>query len=214
MKICWPRTILSLVGAGYIALQSTGFAVPIIGGSTGLPSPDQTITFNEIVLASGTPLTTQYSALGVTFSGVFYNPQPDPFPNISVPYAGNFSATGVPPVNLTNPFSIMFTQDVTDASFAMATRVGTSLFESYLNGVLVESFVAPTGFSSSNDFYGFTGSFFDEIRVTVTSQNGAAVFDNLRFNYASANGVPEAGTAVGLLGIGLLALGALHRRLG
>jgi hypothetical protein len=194
-RFIWTLAVLAFAVGG-------AQADPIMNSPTGLASPTTTITFSEVVLANGTPLTNQYSAFGVTFSGLFYNPQPTLVaPNISPPDAGNFSAPGVPPVNLTNPFSFFFASPRSAAAFAMVTNLGTATFEARLVGGTVEMFSAPTDVGPPNDFYGFQNSAFDEIRMTVTTNNNAALIDNIQIGAA----IPEP-SSLALLGVGALGL--------
>lgn len=163
-----------------------------------------TITFTEVVLPTDTPLTNQYSGLGVTFNGLYYNA-----PNASSltpPTAANFQTGGA---NTISPFLISFNQPLTGAAFRMQTNPGTSLFEALLNNVVVESFMAPTTFPSNNDFFGFQAIVFDQIRVTPGGSGNRAVIDNIQLGSA----IPEPAT---LAVFGLMAVGGafgVRRRL-
>ena len=193
-----------------------GISVPakavLIVNSTGISNPARTITFSEISLANGASLTNQYSSLGVTFTGLFYDPQPGfPDNHIQPPDIGNFSAPGDPPANLANPFSIYFNQTQTAAAFALATASGTTTFDALLNGIVVDSGTAATGVNFTNNFYGFSGVAFNQIRITVASFNNAALLDNLQLGNA-ASAVPEPSTLV-MAGVATLSgLGVGWRR--
>jgi hypothetical protein len=173
-------------------------------GSTGLASPDQTITFSEVAVPVGQSIGSSYAAFGVTFQNLFQNDYGS-FPNVSGNSAGNFVAQ---PVCLTecHPFEIDFTKPVTDAVFAMITNASTtpSTFQSFLGATPVETLIVFTGFTSATDFYGFTGSLFDRILVTPeTAVDGAAVIDNLEFNVATPlpAALPLFASGVGLIGL-------------
>ncbi|MBD2081443.1 hypothetical protein [Leptolyngbya sp. FACHB-17] len=92
----------------------------------------------------------------------------------------------------------------------MVTVAGTATFTALLNGVAVETFNANTGFSGSNNFYGFTGSSgFDEIQVSIASSDNGGVIDTLQIG-AAATPVPFGFTPLpGLAVSGLL--GGIHR---
>ena len=172
----------------------------VFNNSTGLTNPGTTLTFNEVPLSNGTPVTNQYAGFGVNFTGLFYNPENFSAPNISSPTLGNFDFISLP-----NPlFSIKFLQQQTAAAFAMITNPGSSTFTALLNGSAVESFSASTDYASSNNFYGFTNILFDEVQVSAGGSNNAALIDNLQFN-SSATAVPTPALLPGLIGMGIAA---------
>ncbi len=147
-------------------------------------------------MANNTVLTNQYSSLGVTFSGLYANNSYGVYPNIVTNAATNFEGGGL---NIVNPFTISFAQSQSQAAFALATAPVTSTFEALLNGSVVDSFLSATSTNITNDFYGFTGVTFDAIRVTVGGSGSGAVIDNLQFNSAAAQSVPEPFTIIGTL---------------
>lgn len=193
-------TVLSIVCVGLaLALAGPASATPIIN-LTGLTSPAQVITFDEVVLPSGTALTNQYNAYGVTFAGAWYNPQPG-F-STTPPTAGNFQQPDGPTV-FSNPFSLFFSQPLSAFAMVLITNPGTSTFEALLSGSVVEMFSTGTGAAG---FYGFEDIVFDQVRVTAGGINQAALFDTLQ-----SEPVPEPGTLF-LVGSGLLGLARLRRR--
>jgi hypothetical protein len=182
----------SILGFGIVSVNPAQ-AASLVNGS-GISNLGTTITFDEIPLANGIALTNQYSSLGVTFTGLFYNPFPNPFPNINPPSAGNFPDELL---NSINPFVISFAQSQSAAAFSLATGfAGTSTFEALLNGTVVDSFSSATDFRIANNFYGFTGVTFDAIRV---SAGGPTLIDNIQFTSATAQNVPEPFTIIGTL---------------
>jgi len=196
----------SAVALAALALATSVRADPLVN-NTGLTAPGTTITFSEVVLATDTPVTNQFASFGATFSpNLYYDPQAGLFPT---PALGNYNNSSFP---LINPASILFTQDVTAAAVAVQTGTGTTAFTALLDGVVVETFTAPTdsfGGNASN-FYGFTNIVFNELRIQA---NPAFVIDNLQFNVSGAAAIPEPGTLALLLVGGLTtSAGFLRRR--
>lgn len=171
--------------------MAAGFPVfgAFLNNSSGLPAPANVITFSELVLAQNTEILSQYSSFGVTFSPrVRYNPSGalgTPYPNFNGVFAANFGGSN--PIG--NPASIFFTTAQTSAAFALATEGGvTSTFEALLGGVVQDSASRVTTFTSSTNFFGFTGVTFDQIRITEApgaGLNGSFAFDNIQFGVAA-----------------------------
>lgn len=187
----------SILGFGLIGLNPAQAAS--LNNSTGISNPGTTITFSEIPLADGTPLTNEYSSLGVTFTGLLYSSFPASAPNINSPTARNFSPT-------TNPFLISFTQLQTGAAFSLITEsLVSSNFEALFENTVVDSFNFETDSIDPNNFHGFTGVTFDAIRINAGG--GAALIDNIQFNSAfTPTAVPEPFTIIGTLIGGTTAL--------
>jgi hypothetical protein len=159
------------------------------------------------VLAEEAPVTNQYESYGVRFSpSLFYNTQPIFFPTASL---ANFDFLG----GLSNPASILFSQDQTAAAFALQTNPGTTTFTALLDGVVVESFTAASTLSAlpdvsqASNFYGFSNIVFDEIRIL--SNTTFFQIDNLQF---AALAVPEPSELALFITAMALALGAALRR--
>jgi hypothetical protein len=175
----------------------------------GLVSPDVTIEFDELALATGTFVDDEYAAFGIVLDpGVIqYNVGGSPFAGISGGYVGNFGTPPPPPV--TDPFSIRFNAPVSAAAFALATNVSAgpadfTTIAPYLNGVLVAGPATAYVHNSLAEFafIGFDGAIFDEIRLNIQG-NGAMLMDNVQFTL-----VPEPAT---LSLFGAAALGMLAR---
>lgn len=202
-KLC-----LSLAVVGMFAGATAANADPVIN-NTGITSPAETITFSEVPLAEGTPVTNQFASLGVTFSPtLYYDLQAEFFPT---DFLANFDDNG----DTNDPATIFFANDQTAAAFALQTNPGTTTFEALLNGVEVESFTASTDLSflpdltNASNFYGFSGIVFNEIMVTPNNEY-AFQLDNLQLSNA-ATAVPEPGT-LALFGVALAGLAVFYRR--
>jgi hypothetical protein len=198
--------LTTILAAAGIVLFGTAARADQLINNTGLVAPAHTITFEEIILPTGTPVTNQYAGLGVTFTpSMYYDVQPVFFPTHSL---ANFDFADVH-----NPVTLTFNEVLGEAAFAMQTNAGTSTFTALLGGVEVESFTAPTTLSilpdtsQASNFYGFTNIQFDEVRIL--SNTTFFQIDNLQFSPAA---VPEPGPVAMLLGSGVIGVLAVRRK--
>ena len=175
--------LTAVCAAVMLALPAT--AATISGSASGLMDPDVEIGFGE--RATTGAITTQYSDLGLSFTPGLTRLNNNPNrPNFTSPYLGNFGGA--------NPFSILFTNAVTDASFAMTSNGGIqTTFTALLSGTIVEAFTTAVSRPpingnprDPNNFYGFTGLLFDEINVSVGANGNSSIvgLDTVAFNVA------------------------------
>ena len=136
-------------------------AADFVQSTTGIPDARTTITFEEIPVKSGDPVTNQYAPLGITIDPyLYFDILKNDFPHITGHRVGYASLDPV------IPFSVKFDQPRTSAAFAAASNTSNTTFEALLDGVVVEKAETKTALFNEDNFYGFTGIVFDEIRVT------------------------------------------------
>jgi hypothetical protein len=198
-----PR-LPALLLASVFGLASAANGQTLAGEATGLSSPVTTITFSELGLASGTALTNQYAAFGVSFSNLWQDPQSGFF---ATPSAGNFAQPGGA---IFNPITIFFSSPVMGAAFNINSNEGESFFEAFLGATSQHSFSAPTGLFDEI-WYGFDGIAFDRIEILAGGSNNAMLIDNLQIGGAPTSTVPEPASMT-LLATGLAGLAAARRR--
>lgn len=195
MKLITKSTIGSLVLCGLFALPT--HAIPVIQGAD-LANPGQSIDFSEIILADNTALGSQYSGLGVGFSGLYYNGCPDCITIAAKPDIGNFRDDDISIFNAAT--ALLFQEDLEAATFRFAAEFAPFLVGAYLDGGLVESFNLD---GSQWGTYGFSDSRFDEIRISALNPGlGAFLIDDLAFN-AAPPAIPEPSTWA-LFGLALM----------
>lgn len=184
-----------------------------IQNSFGLSDPHSTITFDEHIFPFLTPVTTEYSDLGVTFSpyGLYF----DAANNIANfgNSIGNFVPNGYGGDRF--PIGINFTQPQTEAAFAFVSAVGTTTFQAFLGGNLVESFNVVTGNSFNPVFYGFRDITFDAISIATPGCGFAVcpeIVDSIQLPTApDSSSIPEPSSVLGLLAFGSLGIGAIFK---
>ena len=194
------KKLLSAVAVAAAVLSiNSAMAMAIDASTTGLTGAT-TITFGTNSYANGTVLTNQYQSSGITFnSNTFYYDRSGYFSSSSI---RNFDGAQTSASNS----SIFFTSTVNAADFNLLTNGGSTIFQAYLAGALVESFPSAATANSSR-YYGFQNIAFNEIRINAPV-NDAFVLDNLQFK---ASAVPEP-TTIALLGLGLLGVVASRRK--
>ena len=203
-RIAASTLAISVIAAALSGAAPAGAAT--LSYSTGLVSPAVVLDFSG--LGDGTVVGNAYAARGVTFGGLFVTSFfGDTLSPTTAPAAVNFLGEAT---NVT--FTIAFDAPISDAAFFLFTDGGGTTITSSLAGLTVETVTATTYSSAGNDFFGFTGSSFDRITVSVAG-SGNAVIDNVELGQ-SANVIPEpAAGGMMMVGLaGLLAVGGRRRR--
>ena len=198
--------IVGIVAAAALTFMPSGAqALPVNDQNTGLAAPDVVVDFGSNSFKPTTIITDEFAGQGVEFGSIYvYQTSAIPTPAV----AGGHVEAGIPSSGPPlAPGSIFFTSDVTEAVFSWRTAPGTTTFEAYLDGALVETFAASTSDDASTGrFYGFTGIVFDEIRLSISSLNNGFSLDNLQYSTAPVSPIPLPaalplfGSALGLLG--------------
>jgi hypothetical protein len=203
----------NVFGAAVVALLVGAAARPAAAqfftNSTGLPSPNTTITFSEVVVAHGTLVTNQFAGFGATFTNLVMTPLPfsnNNEPNITFPDLANFVDRNTP----LGPVTVTFNTSQTAAAFALIANAQPTFFDALLGGSVVASGSAPTE-TFVGKYVGFTGITFDAIRFAPAG--GFARIDNLQIGTSALSVVPEPPSAAAFLACtGALAIGIACRR--
>ena len=148
------RSVRRLMLVGLVLLYSgASQAVPVVDSPTGLAAPDTLIDFGSSLFPAGTVITNQFAGDGVIFGGspLYFDCS---FCNEPAIEDGHLFGS----VSSGSPYSILFSDNVTDAVFSLRTNAGVSIFAAFLDGVLQASFGAATnGALSPGKFFGFSG---------------------------------------------------------
>ena len=194
------RSLFPILGpAFFVLLPATGaMGAPVANTATGLVSPDVYIGFNE---STAETLAADLALVGVTLSPNFL------FQSFCTTVNNNGAClnSASPSIN-PGAYSISFGTRVREAGFFLTTQPGTTTFSALLDGVLVESYSAPTNRSVPlSNFYGFQAIEFDEIRFSISAANFSFNLDQLQFSTVTP--VPGPASALllmsGLVGLGL-----------
>lgn len=196
------KIVLSLTAILLMNIPGQVMATSFGGSSTGIASPSNVITFDELGNLQGQSITTQFT--GASFNGLIWD----------AATKGQAGGTGFSGGDLTNlvtsssqSWVISFSNIVTDAAFAIMDQGSTYTFNALLNGNLVESFSRNIVYNPGNGFIGFTNTSFNSIEIVGNGSYFA--IDNLQYN--SASPVPEPGTMM-LLGLGMAGLAIYGKR--
>jgi hypothetical protein len=184
-----------------------------IENTFGLSNPHSTITFDEHILPYLTRVTTEYSDLGVTFSpyGLYFDVANNGISGIS-----NFVPNGFGGDRF--PIGINFTNPQTEAAFAFTSASGTTTFQAFLGGNLVESVSnIATGIQA---YYGFRDITFDAISIATSGPSCVfaicpQIVDNIQLPIATPpapSAIPEPSSILGLLAFSTLGAGAILKR--
>lgn len=190
----------SFAVVGCLLMLSCLAAADLVNNSsTGLSAPTGAITFDsQAGFYDGYLVTTEYQALGATFSGFGWD-NSDLGQTGSLGFSGGDLVNGftgfpgqIPSGSV--PMTINFVYGpVSAATFAAVDNGGQYMVEAYLGTALVESFVSTIG-ANPGAYFGFTNEAgFDSIKITALGQSSISI-DNLQYTTAPAdNGDPGTG---------------------
>jgi hypothetical protein len=199
-----PRNAL-VTTAGIIALATPAFSAVINSGASGLAAPERVVTFSEFTFAEDTPISTEFSSLGVTFS-----------PSLYYRITSAWETAGINGINLRSgniagdilvqDISIRLDTPVLGAAFAsIASPFANATITARLGGVDVESFTTEINLNDTS-WYGFTGIALDEIAISYPEVTRIRI-DNVQLGAV----VPEPNTLI-LASLGGLLVPGFRRR--
>ena len=201
------RLLPSLLVFAFLGHGALASASPILGGPTGLVSPDFVITFDELGNLQSQVITNQFTTFGVTVTGAWWDNA-----NLgqagSTGFAGGDLVTGTVGGQLSATTIVLsFGSLVTGAAFAAVDQGGSFTVSSFVGGTggtLVETFNTAIPTNPGIGFLGFQNSLFDTISITPAGSSLLSI-DTLQ-----VAAVPEPATLL-LLGTGLGAVAARRR---
>ena len=191
---------IAAIAAGALLVAGAAGATPY-HGSTGIG--DAAITF-DTGLAQNASLAYAYTAQGVTFGGAFQDYEDTGYFNTDGVNAANFTRNSASPS--AGAITLDFSSPISAISFSINSDDAGVRIYSFLDGNLVESFKTTTDYTSSDNFYGFTGSSFDYLLIDPGSTSNDFVLDNISFGSAA----PEPGTWA-MMFAGVAMIGGLMR---
>jgi hypothetical protein len=186
-------TFRSFAVVAWVLVVSTLATADQFNGSvrnvTGLTNPGvMTITFDENVFPSNTPITDQFSSEGATFSGFLWN-------NTNLGQAGSTGFGGADLVGA-GQMRITFATTVNAAVFAALDQDKDYTIQAYLGTTFVDSMIVNIPFNPGAGYIGFSNENFNLITITGPQQILPVTFaiDNLQFTNAPdvpPSSVPE-----------------------
>lgn len=204
--------LAALAASTMLFASHAAVAAPVLINSVSAPST--TIDFSSI--GNTTPITNQFAAQGVTFSGALVgltnSGDVGTFPGPPSAVASNWDYNGVGRVGTS--FTATFSSPVTEVAFYEEVNQDDNLTLSLFNGsTALGSLVLPNGFGNNGTLYGVQElAGFDKIVATVSVvDNGYYALNDFTFTQITAGGVPEPATWAMML-LGFFGLGVLARR--
>jgi len=167
------RTRLSAAVAIFLALSSSLVAQAYIAQTSGIPNPQQVVTFGANLYANFAPVTNQFPGLTIFHAAYFTTGVSN---NLVGGFLTNNFSAGQP-----NTLRIQFATPITDLSFVyhQISTSQPSVFRAVLAGSTVFSYSYLWNQTSPNNYFGFTNLFFDELQIDFVADFNV---DTLAFN--------------------------------
>jgi hypothetical protein len=193
----------------------------------GMVHAQNFVNFDDPSIGNLQPVTTQYAAEGVVFSGITWdgqsvaldaNQQDDPFDDVNPPSTPNALSDfyGGDPDSRAEVMQIEFLAPASDISFLYNPAGGdgvNTVFNVYnTSDALIESF-SDLNASGDGVYYTETINMSDvgEVDIVAPDQGWGHYIDNLSFTESAS--APDGGLTVALLGGAFVALAAMRRKI-
>ncbi len=206
-----PSSLAAVAASAALCLAAPAAALPIVDGDfSGLSGAEAIVDFDEIALTPFQQVTSEFAALGVSFSPNVWFEDTRFFANFDGASLANFRSSAAPGGALPPiAFTLSFSAVMSDFAAFFATNTGNTItLEAFLGASSVETLAFTDTACCDGHVLGFSQIEFDSIQVSGTD---LVILDEFHFENTAPPVIPEPSTSALLLP-GLFGLALFGRR--